>query len=236
MNTSPSEAVEGGKDTSEALVVHANSVLGTNTYIISSGDGRCMIVDPGSDEVVLLELVERHRLRPECIILTHGHFDHVLSSAALQRRWDVPVHLHPDDDATIARGNFLMMAMGFSGRVERPKLVPMNDLPAEIVSLPVRWHHTPGHTPGSCVVGIGSHWFTGDTLYTTGVGLSKLRGQDEGLLRSSIRLLRSVLPASDTIHPGHGRPGTVSGVWQSNRPLATFLGDTPETPPAEVAS
>ncbi len=32
--------------------------------------------------------------RPEAIILTHGHFDHVGSVIQLSQHWDVPVYIH----------------------------------------------------------------------------------------------------------------------------------------------
>src|SRR4051812_27542362 len=33
--------------------------------------------------------------KPSCIILTHGHFDHVGGLAHILREWKVPVYAHP---------------------------------------------------------------------------------------------------------------------------------------------
>ena len=49
----------------------------------------------------------------------------------------------------------------------------------------VRCLHTPGHTPGSSVLLLGGHAFTGDTLYRDGsTGLAAEENEDQ--LRQSI--------------------------------------------------
>jgi glyoxylase-like metal-dependent hydrolase (beta-lactamase superfamily II) len=100
--------------------------------------------------------------RPEAILLTHGHFDHVGSARDLAGEWDVPLYAHPLEmpyltgrsdypprDPTMggamAQMSRIMPDHGydFGGRVRT--LPPDGGVPG----LPGwRWLHTPGHTPG----------------------------------------------------------------------------------------
>jgi glyoxylase-like metal-dependent hydrolase (beta-lactamase superfamily II) len=100
---------------------------------------------------------------PACIILTHGHFDHVGTVKELSEAWDVPVYAHerelpylngerdyPEPDPTVGGGLMAWVA----------PLYPNEgiDLGDRIHPLPAdgtvpglegwRWIHTPGHTPG----------------------------------------------------------------------------------------
>lgn len=101
--------------------------------------------------------------RPDCIVLTHGHFDHVGSLHALLERWDVPVYAH------------LLEIPHLTGRVDYPppdplagggmmawssRLLPKRatDVGPNLRALPHdrsipgapgwEWIHTPGHTAG----------------------------------------------------------------------------------------
>lgn len=59
--------------------------LQANCYVLARGeDDACVIVDPGQDAVEpLAEQLTKHRLTPAAVLLTHGHFDHVLSAAPI---------------------------------------------------------------------------------------------------------------------------------------------------------
>ena len=57
----------------------------------------------------------------------------------------------------------------------------------------------PGHTPGSCLIALGSALFTGDTIYTRGVGLSHLPGEQPETLRQSILAAWPLLTPSVSI-------------------------------------
>ncbi len=101
--------------------------------------------------------------KPQAIILTHGHFDHVGSLKTLIDEWDVPVYAHylelpyltgkssyPPGDPTVGGGMMAFMA----------ELYPTNpiDISAHVKILPEdgsvpgfkewRFIHTPGHAFG----------------------------------------------------------------------------------------
>lgn len=138
----------------------------------------CLIGQPKTNEFVLIDtgvptateeiihIVENRfgpNQRPQAIILTHGHFDHVGTVIDLVKFWQVPVYAHPLElpfltgqksypvpDATVEGGMVAKMSPLFPHK-------PINlgdyvqSLPAEgqIPHLPdFRWIHTPGHSPG----------------------------------------------------------------------------------------
>ncbi len=67
----------------------------SNCFVLAAraGDG-AVVVDPGQDAVEPLnEQLAKHRLTPAAVLLTHGHFDHVLSAAQICAEHDVPAQL-----------------------------------------------------------------------------------------------------------------------------------------------
>jgi len=56
--------------------------LQSNCYLVTDeASGGAVVIDPGMESGEVLEAVRRKRLRLETVIVTHGHFDHVFSSA-----------------------------------------------------------------------------------------------------------------------------------------------------------
>lgn len=120
---------------------------------------------PQSAERILEMTEERFGIgsKPEAIILTHGHFDHVGSVVKLVEAWNVPVFAHemelpyltgklsyPEPDGSVEGGLIAKLSPLFPSE-------PI-DLGSYIAALPQdgsipgmrgwRWIHTPGHTPG----------------------------------------------------------------------------------------
>ena len=83
------------------MIVQSRTVgpLGTNCYLCGEEkQGLCVLVDPGAEAPVLLDMIRRCGLRPVAILLTHGHFDHFTAVPEVQAAYpDLPVYLHPAD-------------------------------------------------------------------------------------------------------------------------------------------
>jgi hydroxyacylglutathione hydrolase len=203
-----------------------NALFESNSYLWPCAEaGRCVVVDPGLDQAALFSALEEAALRPAAVVCTHGHFDHVGRAHELQERFGSPVFLHRDDARTASGSNFLLMAFRLPARIALPRFEWVDSGAAiRIGGDEVRFRHAPGHTPGSCVVTIGDHAFTGDTLYRDGIGLVSLPGEDEEALRRSIRGLWGELPEEAVVSPGHGDSAPFGRIKRENRPLRRFLG------------
>jgi glyoxylase-like metal-dependent hydrolase (beta-lactamase superfamily II) len=202
-----------------------NGVFPSNCYIVPTGaEGRCVVVDPGLDGAAIEQATSALGLSPAAVLCTHGHFDHAGSAARFQQL-GCPVYLHEPDLKTLRSSNFLLMAFKVPARIEVPPIeaVESHGFRLSFDLLDIVFHPAPGHTPGSCVIQCGRSLFTGDTLYSRGVGLSRLPGEDPQRLRESILTLWERFPDDAMVHPGHGDSAALGWIKRNNAPLLRFL-------------
>ena len=178
--------------------------LDTNCYIVSDEKSlNCAIIDPGADSGLILDYIEEAKLKPLCIFLTHGHFDHILAVKALcQALPELPVYIHdadlngPDEmDASALRGlpNMRLYKEGDE--------IPVGALRFKVLE-------TPGHSLGSVTLQCGEALFTGDTLFRDSCGRTDLVGGSMQSLLASLRRL-SALPGDYEVYPGHADSSTL---------------------------
>lgn len=140
-----------------------------NVVFYGSPGGPWVLIDAGMPYTAAakIRLAAARRFgpgsRPEAIILTHGHFDHVGALPALADEWGVPIYAHrlempyltgrspyPPPDPTVGGGMMARLSMLYP-RGPYDFGHRMRELPAD-GSVPGmtgwRWVHTPGHTPG----------------------------------------------------------------------------------------
>lgn len=201
----------------------------SNAYFCDTGtaDGG-VLIDPGLDGPAIdTELCELG-VRPHQICCTHGHFDHSGSASYFQKKYGCQVFLHKADERTILSSNFLLMALQIPFKVVLPDVTYVdNNHVIAVGCQQLTYLATPGHTPGSCILELGSVWFTGDTLYSHGVGLSSLPGEDQERLKTSILGLWPCMTGERTICPGHGEETDGETIRMNNLKLQKFIGITP---------
>ena len=175
----------------------------SNAYLLAAEPGgSAVVIDSGAPADPLLEAAERLELKPEVLLLTHHHHDHVAENHVWKERFGLEILAHPDEaerlldvDRTIEAGEYL-----------------------EAGGLDIEALHTPGHTAGMLSFRVqGEHVFTGDTLFRHSVGGVKAPGSTGFAdLKRSIMDVLMKLPPETQVHPGHTDPTTIGEEWEGN--------------------
>jgi hydroxyacylglutathione hydrolase len=199
-------------------------LLQCNCYVLAPHPGAdAIVVDPGQRAMgQLRRILDKNRLTPAAVLLTHGHIDHIWSAQKVSDSFGCPTYIHPEDRFMLTDpikdygpkiGQLLLAAM-----FREPKQVIELDRDGDKIDLAgisVTVDHTPGHTRGSVVFRIGEAMdakdvvFTGDTLFQRSVGRTDLfGGSGRDLLRSIVDKLL-VLNDATVVLPGHGNSTTI---------------------------
>jgi glyoxylase-like metal-dependent hydrolase (beta-lactamase superfamily II) len=180
--------------------------LQTNCYLVwCEKTNQAVIIDPADNGDFITDTVLQRQLEPVAILLTHGHFDHVLGLLEVSLNFPVPVLMHPADVFLIKEAQ--KSAHHWLRRVVDPVPTPATFfqgnqvIPFGTESLAVL--ETPGHTPGSVCLYNQEAIFSGDTLFAAGVGRTDFRYSNSQQLYQSLQIMADTLP-NVPIFPGHG--------------------------------
>ncbi|MDP4109066.1 MAG: MBL fold metallo-hydrolase [Bacillota bacterium] len=199
------------KNRTNAVINLSVGMIDTNCYIYFNGETKdAIIIDPGDEPEKILGAVREKGLRPGYILLTHGHFDHILAAQDMKEATGAKLAVSPKD-ADMLRKNGLEEFQAFlKGRFKEAKpdflLYEGDTITLGPLSLSVI--ETPGHTEGSCVFRTDGILFTGDTLFYRECGRCDLSGGDYGKMLGSLKKIAG-LPGDYTVLPGHGEKTTL---------------------------
>ena len=185
----------------------------SNCYIISD-NGEAVVIDPSAPAISIIKALASEQLTLVAILLTHGHFDHMLGLPRLRTAFpDVPVMIHADDAEMLADGqkNASFDLLGVAKEFGAPDKMLISGDTVKVGKRTVSLIHTPGHTKGSVCYQVGSLLFTGDMLMENGYGRCDLYGGNpEKMHYTLIRLSTLSEKGSYMIYPGHGGAAKLS--------------------------
>ncbi|HPT86900.1 MAG TPA: MBL fold metallo-hydrolase [Bacillota bacterium] len=188
----------------------------TNCYLVYS-DKAAGIIDPGGPVNVIIDFLEKHQLKPEWIVNTHGHFDHIAGNAELVKHYGIPLYIHPADRSMLisAEDNLSRSLQQFVVSPDATGTIVEGD---ELVLGGERFRvlETPGHTPGGISLYTQGMVFSGDALFFESIGRTDLPGGDYPTLVSAIQAKLLTLPDDTLVFPGHGPSTTIRHERQNN--------------------
>lgn len=182
--------------------------VSTNCYFLINEELReAVIVDPGDRADKIRTYIAQEELKPVAILLTHGHFDHIMAAEELRSTYEIPVYASAKEKQVLNS-----VSMNLSNGFMRTHYTMDADIYCKegdefyLAGCIIRVLETPGHTPGGCCYYIASEniVFTGDTLFCQSIGRTDFEGGSYQEICESIKKKLFVLPAETLCYAGHG--------------------------------
>ncbi|MGI6264370.1 MAG: MBL fold metallo-hydrolase [Acutalibacteraceae bacterium] len=186
-------------------------MLSTNCYLAYRDPAAAVIVDPGDDPRAILAAVKAVGATVKAILLTHGHFDHILAARALADALNAPVvalreeaPILADPGLNLSRIYVEETALTADRLVDDGEILSFDGLTCRVI-------HTPGHTAGGCCYFFEKEGilFSGDTLFFHSHGRTDSPTGSDGAMAASLRQLLSI-EGDATVYPGHGEPTSLT--------------------------
>ena len=193
--------------------------------ILSSPGRSCVIIDPGfceaNERKEFFDHIGAEGLKPEAILLTHCHIDHIWGAREVQDAFGIPLYMGPENREQFRNFNRMASRMGIPAPDYDFKVTPVGDNGTiDAGGFRFRVITTPGHSPGGvCYLEEKEKiMFTGDTLFAGTIGRTDIMfAEYDDLIRSIMEKLIWLEP-DIAIFPGHG-PSSTIGVERTSNPF-----------------
>ena len=196
-------------------------MVGTNCYLLCNMDIKeCVLIDPADSQDEISRMIDESGCSLKGILLTHGHFEHIMAADAVRDKYGVKVYASCDEKNTLEQPHInLGEAYGLKLSVKADVWHKDGEI-LKLAGFDIEALHTPGHTEGgSCYyireIGV---LFSGDTLFCGSVGRTDFPGGSMSEIVRSIKEKVMVLPDDTKVYPGHGE-GTSVGYERENNPF-----------------
>lgn len=196
--------------------------IGTNCYLVRAAQDatEAIVVDPSGDAASIRARLTQLGADCVAILVTHGHWDHLVGVADLAEATGAPVHMAEAERVLLERAE-AFAPPSVTVRSYTPDVLLQGAETLELAGTTVRVLSVPGHSPAHLAYAADGCLFSGDVLFAGSVGRTDLPGADWETLLGSIRSLLDACPADTVVYPGHG-PKTTLGAELAGNP---FLGE-----------
>lgn len=196
--------------------------IGTNCYVVRrAGATEAVVVDPSGDSATIGLRLAEAQTHCVAILITHGHWDHLVGVADLADATGAPVYMAEDERVLLENPS----AFAPPSVVIRPytsDVLLNGGETLELAGMTFDVTAVPGHSPAHLAYHSGGALFSGDVLFAGSVGRTDLPGADWETLLASVRVLVDTYPPETVVYPGHG-PATTLGAELARNPFLAEL-------------
>ena len=184
------------------------SVIGvaTNCYLIINKETKeALLIDPADNALRISNVIEENVCTLKAILLTHGHFDHIMALNELKKRYNVPVYAHEEEEDVLKQSSLNMSGMIGQIYTTQADIYVKDGEHLKLAGLDIIVLHTPGHTKGGVCYYLPEEkvLMSGDTLFHCSIGRTDFPTGSMSQLVRSVKEQLFVLPDDVQVYPGH---------------------------------
>lgn len=194
-----------------------------NTYVLYDESGACAIIDPGmyspAEEAELAGFIRENGLRPEAVLNTHCHIDHVLGNRFIYNEYGLIPKMHEGELPLLVEVQNYAPQMGLRYEASPiPETFLEDGQSLRFGKSQLDLILVPGHSPAHLCFYVREQDFLigGDVLFRNSIGRTDLPGGNHEELLMSIRQRVYTLPDNTIVYPGHGPETTVGDEKRHN--------------------
>ncbi len=194
------------------IKVFVEGPIDANNYLVIDEKTRdAVLIDCSSSRQEFIDSVKSANVNLKYILLTHGHFDHILGVDKFNEVFGVETYVSADDMSQIElTPKFMEMFMG----IEPVEIKSIKNFVNEgdvfkIGDIEIKAISTPGHTKGGTCYIVGDKLFSGDTLFKGSVGRCDLPEGNFNDIVKSVKEKLFTLPDDTEVFTGHGAKTTI---------------------------
>lgn len=196
--------------------------LKNNSYLIFDKDksNKAILIDPAQSYLEVKSFIDSENLFIDKILLTHGHFDHIMDVPIWQKLGS-KVYGHPAEIDNLTSELTLMINKKYNQENVKIDFFISDNLTLNFEICEIKVLLTPGHTKGSLCYILDDLIFTGDTLFRESFGRTDFIDGDFSEIKKSIKKILT-LKDNFSIYPGHDEFSTLD-YERINNPIIKFL-------------
>lgn len=186
-----------------------------NCYIVSLKDLN-ILIDPGADFDRLQKFLISNNIKPDIILNTHGHYDHIGAVPDLMKEYGIDFYIDKEEEQVVIDPEINCSSIFSQNTLSLKSYNLISNADKKYFdSFGISIIKTPGHTPGSIIIKISNMLFTGDLLFRGAIGRTDLPGGSLHDIKNSLFKLKALNKGLE-IFPGHGPGSSLENELETN--------------------